>query len=399
MDDRGHIRECSTPLPLLQTTTGVAGAFCTMVVLDGFSSVTLDLGEWLVSHWLDWYSMAENLEQDVASLPEDLPPVQPPSAGFIVQLVVVPGLIVLAIVAVWLLFGKLATSEQDWRGLVVELQHPNPIRRWKGAHGLAQMLKSDQEMGARGQHLSKNEQLAQALADELSSELKQNRNTAEELEYQQFLARTLGLFDVPQVVLPPLETAAQIEHTSDSTLVRDRLEVRKNALGAIAVLAERRSREGQPLKSPELISVLIEVSQNPDPLLRSLAAFTLGTFPQPEALNRLEVMLADSDENTRVNAAIGLARQSDVRALQVIVPVLKSAANQDATAKSTTEFEQFLALKNCLKGLEQLSDKLTPEQRAEVVGLLKPLATGYHDSKLRLEANGALQKIEADGKN
>jgi transposase len=83
-----------------------------------------------------------------ARVPEDLPPVQPPSAGFILQLFVVPGLIVLAIVAVWLLFGKLAGNEQDWKGLLVELQHPNEHRRWRGALGLAQMLKADQ--GASG---------------------------------------------------------------------------------------------------------------------------------------------------------------------------------------------------------------------------------------------------------
>jgi hypothetical protein len=81
-----------------------------------------------------------------ARVPEDLPPVQPPSAGFILQLFVVPGLIVLAIVAVWLLFGKLAGNEQDWKGLLVELQHPNEHRRWRGALGLAQMLKADQDL-------------------------------------------------------------------------------------------------------------------------------------------------------------------------------------------------------------------------------------------------------------
>jgi len=52
-------------------------------------------------------------ESDIAQIPENLPPVEPPSAGFIIQLFVVPGLIVLAIVGVYLLFGKLATVGQD----------------------------------------------------------------------------------------------------------------------------------------------------------------------------------------------------------------------------------------------------------------------------------------------
>ena len=46
------------------------------------------------------------------SLP-DLPPVEAPSAGFIVQLFVIPAVIVLVVVVVWLLFGKLAGGERD----------------------------------------------------------------------------------------------------------------------------------------------------------------------------------------------------------------------------------------------------------------------------------------------
>ena len=47
--------------------------------------------------------MSDSPDHDSAALPQrpelsdDLPPVQPPSAGFIVQLFVVPGLIVLAV--------------------------------------------------------------------------------------------------------------------------------------------------------------------------------------------------------------------------------------------------------------------------------------------------------------
>jgi hypothetical protein len=74
-----------------------------------------------------------DVDSETAQLPEDLPPVEPPSAGFIIQLFVVPGLIVLAIVGVWALFGKLASGENDWQARLVELRHPNEHRRWRGA--------------------------------------------------------------------------------------------------------------------------------------------------------------------------------------------------------------------------------------------------------------------------
>src|SRR5579872_6845052 len=101
-------------------------------------------------------SAVEQEENPSAQLPEELPPVQPPSAGFIIQLFVVPGLIVLAIVAVYVFFGKLATGEQDWKSQVIELRHPNEHRRWRGATGLAQILKADQDGGVGTQKLSGN---------------------------------------------------------------------------------------------------------------------------------------------------------------------------------------------------------------------------------------------------
>ncbi|MCA9118121.1 MAG: hypothetical protein KDA79_23780, partial [Planctomycetaceae bacterium] len=77
---------------------------------------------------------------DSHRLPEELPPVEPPSAGFIVQLFLVPGLIVAAIIGVWVLFGRIAEGRQDWRELVAELPSGNEQRRWRAALGLAQML-------------------------------------------------------------------------------------------------------------------------------------------------------------------------------------------------------------------------------------------------------------------
>ena len=75
--------------------------------------------------------------------PEDLPPVTPPSAGFIVQLFVIPALIVMGVVSVWALFGKLADSGSDWQQLVAELGGGNEHRRWRAAQELAQVLNNE----------------------------------------------------------------------------------------------------------------------------------------------------------------------------------------------------------------------------------------------------------------
>ncbi len=324
-----------------------------------------------------------DVDPDVAQFPEDLPPVEPPSAGFILQLFVVPGLIVLAIVAVWALFGRLANSEQDWKGLLVELQHPNEHRRWRGALGLAQLLKADQNLVGSSEPLSRNREIAQALSDVLTTEIHRASQIEEDLKYQAFLARTLGLFDLPDVVIPALKQAMQPGI--------DR-EIRKNAIGSIAVIAHRFAEEKNPLAFSMLSVELLKVSQDEDPLIRQLCAFTLGLFPDADARSRLEVLLEDSDFDTRINSAIALARQGDARGTKVFEDVLRGASvPQDAA--TAVEYEQFSALKNCIAAIEQLAKKFDSEQRHELTLLLEPIAADYREPKIRLAAKTAVSVL------
>ena len=76
---------------------------------------------------------------------EDLPPIEPPSAGFIVQLFIVPLLIVSVVFGVYVLFAKMASSEADWRQLVTDVRSENPHIRWRAALGLSQLLEADRQ--------------------------------------------------------------------------------------------------------------------------------------------------------------------------------------------------------------------------------------------------------------
>lgn len=324
-------------------------------------------------------------ESDIAQIPDDLPPVEPPSAGFIIQLFVVPGLIVLAIVGVYLLFGKLATGGQDWREQVADLRHPNEHRRWRGGLGLAQILTADHEQGENGQHLSQNREIAQALAEMLSEELKRASQSEGDLKYQAFLASTLGKLDLPEIVVPPLVAAMQPEI--------DR-EVRKNAIGSIAVMADRFKKRNEPLAYPGLSDEIQTVSRDGDRLIRQLCAYTLGLIADEGARSRLEVMLSDTDSDTRINAAIGLARAGDARGVAVFQEVLKEALNIHQP-EAGAEYEQFLALKNCIKAIEDTAPQLTAEQRRELIGALEPIATGYREPIIRVAAQTTLRVLKA----
>ena len=74
-----------------------------------------------------------------------LPPVEPPSAGFIVQLFVIPGLIVAAIVVIWLMFSWIARSATDAQSFLTELKRNNGSR-WQAALNLATALHSDRQL-------------------------------------------------------------------------------------------------------------------------------------------------------------------------------------------------------------------------------------------------------------
>ncbi|MFO1094019.1 MAG: hypothetical protein U0992_12015 [Planctomycetaceae bacterium] len=96
-------------------------------------------------------------------LPEVLPPVEPPSARFIIQLFVIPALIVGGVIGIYFLFGRLATGEVDWRQQVDNVRSQNPHVRWRGALSLAEMLNTDSRLAANGQKLAENPDIVAAL--------------------------------------------------------------------------------------------------------------------------------------------------------------------------------------------------------------------------------------------
>jgi HEAT repeat protein len=241
------------------------------------------------------------------------------------------------------------------------------------------MLKADQGVMA-GEPLSRNREIAQALSDVLARELKSASQSDEEFKFQAFVARTLGLFDMPEVVLPALEQAMQPGI--------DR-EVRKNAIGSIAVMADRLETAGDPLTQPGLTDEILKISRDDDPLIRQLCAFTLGLFSDSATMARLEVMLDDPNYDTRINAAIALARRDDVRGARVFVEVLKSAA-QSKDPGSDEEYEQFVALKNCMTAIERMSDRLNADERKELAALIEPVAVNFREPGIRFAARKAL---------
>lgn len=335
-------------------------------------------------------------------LAEDLPPVEPPSAGFIVQLFVVPALIVMAVIGVWAMFGKLAASEQDHRSLTRELGSSNEHRRWRAALGLAQMLKSDLSRGEEGQGLNSNREIATDLSAMLEERIgallpgdEEDREKA--LKHQEFLARTLGLMDVPDVVIPVLQKAMDEKHDS---------QVRKNSIASLALIAGRSEAAGKPIESDDVVDSLITATNDDDVLIRQMGTYGLGLVKNDAATGRLKALLSNADQNTRYNAAIGLVRRKSSAGISVFREVLTNAAkpaDQDKISKmdedqlgdytSRKQFLEPVMLINTLKAIGDLNGQLTDEQHTEMVGLIQPIGKSYPNAEIRVNAEKVLQEL------
>lgn len=322
-----------------------------------------------------------------------LPPVEPPSAGFIVQLFVIPAVIVAAVIGIYLLFGRLAAGELDWRRQVENVRSPNPHVRWPGALSLAQMLDADAASGSR-QPLAQNPEIATALS-ELFVETRAVSPRSDETRAQiEFLTKALGRLDAPEIVFPVLLDAAESDADRD---------LRKHALTAIAMSAGSALERGNPYSDEQLTARVIQLSGGEDSLVRHQAAFILGLLWSPEATARLETLLQDSDQMTRVNAAIGLARQDSIAGWPSFEGVLAEAVANPIVPPQTPDeeqaqvyFERTLILTNCLRAIERLQPQLAPEGRSRTAHLLEQVADATADDKLSLTARELALQLRTD---
>jgi len=255
--------------------------------------------------------------------PDDaLPPVEPPSAGFIVQLFIIPAVIVAVIVIVWALFNWLAHMGTDPRSYVAALRRNNESR-WQEAVNLANELNK-----TGNEKIKQDAELARELADLLNDEIEAGGLDEKPVTLRVYLCRVLGEFHVPDV-LPTLNKAARTERDE-----RER-DVRLAALQGLARLIPNLNADHLQQNEP-LTETLIAASTDPSNVIRYHAAYTLGVLGGAAAGKQLEVLLDDGDVDVRMNAATGLARHGDPACIDVLAKMLDA---DDAEA-ATTENEQ-----------------------------------------------------------
>jgi len=296
-----------------------------------------------------------------------LPPVEPPSAGFLVQLFLVPGLIVAIIVGVWLTFHWLAHLGQDPQAHVRTLRRDNE-GRWQAALNLANDLR-----GPGGAVLKADGTLAGELGRILADESKSGRTGEQSQMLRVYLCRALGEFTIPEALAPLLERA------KDTT----QPQVARAAIEAIAVLSTNLVAAGGPPADANVADAIVAASRSEDAGLRSAAAFTLGIVGEKgtgPADGRLRALLADANNDVRYNTALALARLGDEACLDTLEEMLslpdEPAPKPDARddVAQSKRYKRALVVLNALRGLALLVDathSLLPEG---ILAKLKSLA-------------------------
>lgn len=245
---------------------------------------------------------------------ELLPPVEPPTARFIIQLFVVPALIVLVVVLLGWLMTALATSGvRDPQQIVATLRSSSQSR-WQEAFELANSLRTD-----RDNKLKSNTALAEELARLLAEEHEAARPDDDSVKLRSFLCAALGSFQV-DAGLPVLLDVASSD--VDET-------VRGHAINAIAVLAEefRTADPPRPLGDEPFVETLIALANDESDMVRSQTAYALGVITlapgaDPRLTEELEKLAEDLYPDARYNAATGLARRGSLLAVAPLAEML-----------------------------------------------------------------------------
>jgi hypothetical protein len=305
-----------------------------------------------------------------ASGDDHFPPVEPPSARFIIQLFVVPALIVMLVVAVWIVVTWLVhRTTMRPEDLIDGLQTAS-VARWQRASELADLLRNERfaEFRNNGKAAA---QLAAILDREIAAADGGERMDQESVTLRYFLARALGEFRVDEGTDVLLKAAATNRDPREAI-------VRRGALQALAVRAYNLSQFDPPraLADPNVEPTLAKLSGDENPLVRSETAYVLGQIGTPAALAELEKMIDDPHADTRYNAAIALAQHGDVAAIPTLVEMLdpdEMSSIREEPGVPAQFFKRSLIVTNALKEVDHLHAENPAADFTPVVEMLEKI--------------------------
>jgi len=316
----------------------------------------------------------------------DDPPVESPPLGMLGKLILLPALVVACLVLIVVVIGWLTLSPGDVHSMVDALEKSGN-RRWRAAVHLAGVLRAP---GGAG--LKRDPVLAARLTEILEREIESGGTRDDEITLRMYLCRALGEFYLVEP-LPVLIEAATTERDPRE------VDVRRSAIEATAVLASNvgpsrlRSRAA-------LIAALSEAAEDTRPPLRSAAAFTLGVIGGSEAETELAALLSDAYPDVRYNAATGLARHGNVKAVDVLLEMLdpsETAGVDVEKQEPARDFKRAVILVNGLRAAGQLTATDPSADWSRLERAIERLSRAEVDGAVRAQAVEVLHRLRGRG--
>jgi bilin biosynthesis protein len=202
------------------------------------------------------------------------------------QFVLFPLGVVAVGVAIFLLFGQLASNEQKIPDYLTEIRSGGSHERWQAAYQLSKAIKR----GEAKQYPQLVPQVARIFTDAQNDDPR----------VRQYLAMVLGNLGDRRAT-PALVSALEDKH----------LETRIYALLALGQLHD-------PAALPHLVTALQKGERDE----RKAAAYALGELADKRAVEPLAATLSDAEPDVRYNAALSLARFGDGRSIGVLREML-----------------------------------------------------------------------------
>lgn len=276
----------------------------------------------------------------------DVPKESPRTVLF--QFVLFPLGVVVIGVAVFLLFGKLASNEASIPSYLSDIRSGTDHRKFQAAYELSKSIKR----GEAAQYPELGPQLVEVYRGAKDGDPR----------VRQYLALVMGKVGDRRV------TPALIDALGEP-LVETRIY-------ALAALAE--------LRDPASVPAVIGATRDEEKDVRKTALFTLGEIGDPAGVAALAAALEDPAPDVRFNAALGLSRFGDRRAAPTLramldrshldqVPGMRPDQKDDAIAAAISAWA-----------------KLTG---AEGIAELQPLAERDPSMRIRSVARSAIEQV------
>lgn len=214
----------------------------------------------------------------------DLPKESPRNILF--QFVVFPLGIVLVAVAIFFLFGKLATEEHSIPDYLNTIRSGSSHERWQAAYQLSKSLKR----GEAARYPDLEQQVAAIYV----------QSKTDDPRIRRYLSMVLGTLGDRRAT--PLLLDALNDRDVD------------NRIYVLMALGE--------LRDPAAIAGIERMASDPEKDVRKTAYFTLGEIDDPAAVPALVRGLADEVPEVRWNAAMALTRFNDPRSVAVLREML-----------------------------------------------------------------------------